>query len=134
MPLQGANPTPSFGGFGLKQRDGFVVELNIHSEASLGREQEEGLFRIIQESLNNVSRHARVDKALVTLQQTNGRVVLAVEDQGVGFDVSAVPPGAEHMGLTSIRERTEMLRGNIKVESAPGEGTRIIVDIPAEVK
>ena len=118
----------------LKQRDGLVVELNIHSDASIGREQEEGLFRIVQESLNNVSKHAQVDKALVTLQQTNGRVVLAVEDQGVGFDVSAVPPGEEHFGLTSIRERTEMLKGNLKVESSPGEGTRIMVDIPAEVR
>ena len=52
----------------LKQRDGLVVELNIHGDPSIGREQEEGLFRIVQESLNNVSKHARVDKALVTLQ------------------------------------------------------------------
>ena len=117
----------------LKQRDGLVVELNIHGDSSIGSEQEEGLFRIVQESLNNVSKHARVDKALVTLQQTNGRVVLAVEDQGVGFDVSEVPLGEEHMGLTSIRERTEMLKGNLKVESSPGKGTRITVDIPAEV-
>ena len=117
----------------LKQRDGLVVDLNIHSDASIGRQQEEGLFRIVQESLNNVSKHARVDKALVTLQQTNGRVVLAIEDKGVGFDVSEVPPGEEHMGLTSIRERTEMLKGEFKVESSPGKGTRITVDIPAEV-
>ena len=118
----------------LKQRDGLVVELNIHGEARIGGEQQDGLFRIVQESLNNVSKHAQVDKALVTLQQTNGRVVLAIEDNGVGFDVSAVPPGEEHMGLTSIRERTEMLKGDLKVESSPGEGTRITVDIPAEVK
>ena len=117
----------------LEQRDGLVVELNIRGDASMGREQEEGLFRIVQESLNNVSKHARVDRALVTLHGTNGRVVLAVEDQGVGFDVSAVPPGAGHMGLTSIRERTEMLKGNLKVESSPDKGTRITVDIPAEV-
>ena len=117
----------------LKQRDGLVVELNIHGDANIGREQEEGLFRIVQESLNNVSKHAQVDKARVTLQQTNRRVVLAVEDQGVGFDVSAVAPGEEHLGLTGIRERTEMLKGNLKVESSPGEGTRITVDIPAEV-
>ena len=117
----------------LQQRDGLVVELNIHGDASMGREQEEGLFRIVQESLNNVSKHARVDKALVTLQQTNGRVVVAIEDQGVGFDISLVPPGEEHMGLSSIRERTEMLKGTLKVESSPGQGTRITVDIPAEV-
>lgn len=83
----------------LEQRDGLVVELNIHGDSSIGREQEEGLFRIVQESLNNVSKHARVDKAQITLQQTNGRVVLAVEDQGVGFDVSTVPQGEEHIGL-----------------------------------
>ena len=117
----------------LKQRDGLVVELDVHGDASIGRQQEEGLFRIVQESLNNVSKHARVDKALVTLQQNNGRVVLAVEDQGVGFDASAVPASAEHMGLSSIRERTEMLKGKLKVESSPGKGTRITVDIPAEV-
>ena len=118
----------------LNQRDGLVVELNVHGDASIGGEQAQGLFRIVQESLNNVSKHARVDKALVTLQQTNGRVVLAIEDKGVGFDVSEVPPGEEHMGLSSIRERTEMLKGNLKVESAPGQGTRITVDFPVEVK
>jgi len=94
------------------------------------REQEMELFRIVQEALNNVSKHARTDQAEVTLQMTGGSVLLLIEDHGVGFDASNFEPGGESTGLRGMRERAEILGGTLEVESSPGEGTRIVVTLP----
>ena len=114
----------------LKSWDGLAVELHVEGEARLYKEQEEGLFRIVQEALNNVSKHAHTDRAAVTLRMADGRVALLIEDHGVGFDPSLVQPGDGHLGLASIRERVEMQGGSFKAESQPGEGTKILVEVP----
>ena len=113
----------------LKSRDGLMVDLHVEGEGRLPREREEGMFRIVQEALNNVSRHAMTDRAVVTLRMVDGRASLLIEDLGVGFDPSLVGRSEAHVGLASMRERIEMQGGTFKVESRPGEGTRVTVEV-----
>ena len=114
----------------LRSRDGLTVDLHVDGERRLPKDQEEGIFRIVQEALNNVSKHAQTDRAMVTLRMVDGLASLLIEDQGAGFDPSAVQPREGHMGLASIRERVEIQRGTFKIESQSGRGTRIIVKVP----
>jgi PAS domain S-box-containing protein len=89
------------------------------------------LFRVAQEALNNVARHAGAHAASVTLRQMDGGLLLAVRDDGVGFDSTS--PGARmSLGLASMRERVRLVNGTLDVESAPGRGTAIIAWVPAE--
>ena len=115
----------------VKNRSGLAVQLRVKGEVRLRREQEEGLFRIVQEVLNNVSKHAETDRAIVTLRTENGRFSLLVKDDGIGFDPSQLESKADSMGMVSMRERAEQHGGTLKVESHPGEGTLIRVDIPS---
>jgi signal transduction histidine kinase len=91
-------------------------------------------LRAAQESLTNVQKHARASKANVTLTYMDDRVVIDVLDDGEGFDPAAVTSavGAQYeggFGLTGMRERVEQLGGRLAVESAPGEGTAIVVEV-----
>lgn len=87
------------------------------------------LFRIVQESLNNIVRHARARHVQVTLAALDQELHLLVEDDGAGFDVPAVDHSA-HFGLLGIGERVMALGGTLEVDSRPGAGTRISVSLP----
>lgn len=89
---------------------------------------ENALFRIVQEGLNNATRHSGSDKARITLRQQEDQVLLEIRDWGRGFDVSAV--GADRFGLKGIRERARILGGDASIESTPGQGTLISVQVP----
>jgi two-component system NarL family sensor kinase len=91
---------------------------------------EAALYRICQEALANVARHAGATRASVRLVATPGRIRLAVEDDGRGFDPSGVPPGRH--GLLGMRERAELLGGTFEVESTPEKGTRLEASVPLE--
>jgi signal transduction histidine kinase len=84
------------------------------------------LYRIAQEGLNNIVKHARAQNALVELAYTSsGRITLRIGDDGCGFDPEAIPAG--HLGLGIMRERVASIGGRLSVESAEGEGTHIKV-------
>jgi PAS domain S-box-containing protein len=90
------------------------------------------LFRVTQEALNNVVRHAGARAASVTLRQMDGGVLVAVRDDGVGFDPEQ--PGVRmHLGLASMRERVRLVNGTLDFESAPGQGTTVVVWVPTDV-
>jgi two-component system NarL family sensor kinase len=91
---------------------------------------EAALYRICQEGLTNVARHAEAGRVSVRLVATPDRVRLVVEDDGRGFDASDVPKGRH--GLTGMRERAEMLGGTLEARSGPGAGTRIEATVPLE--
>jgi signal transduction histidine kinase len=88
-----------------------------------------GLFRITQEALNNISRHARAASAAVTLKATSGRLELVVTDTGVGFDATR-DPDKPSLGLASMRERVRLLGGELTVDSEPERGTRVSAWVP----
>ena len=95
----------------------------------LGDEQSIALFRIIQESLSNIVRHAGAQKVGITLDEHEGGMRLQIEDNGRGFDVAAVDH-ATHFGLLGISERVKALGGELEIDSAPGAGTRLAVTLP----
>lgn len=93
------------------------------------------LFRIIQEALSNIKKHANANNAVIKLEIGGGLVNLVIADDGSGFDLNARTAGSEmqdHFGLLSIKERTELLNGTIHIETAPGAGTKIFITIPVK--
>ena len=87
------------------------------------------LYRVVQEALSNVVRHANAESVRVVLSAANGAVVAVVEDDGVGFDERRVDDGGG-LGLIGMQERTTSVGGRLKVESVPGEGTLVRLEIP----
>ncbi len=91
------------------------------------------LFRIVQESLSNVQKHAQADRVAVSLAVVDGRIKAMIEDNGVGFEVDAVsqdPTKWQSFGLKGIVERARLVGGTARVVSRKGTGTRVFVDIP----
>ncbi|HYR07981.1 MAG TPA: ATP-binding protein, partial [Longimicrobium sp.] len=109
--------------------EGVAVEFHAEGmDTGLPAELSGALYRIAQEGLRNVVRHAGVREARVTLERVDGSVELTVADPGRGFDPAAA--GAEGLGLVSMAERAHLLGGVFEVRSAPGTGTELRVRIP----
>jgi two-component system sensor histidine kinase DegS len=112
------------------------IDVTVEAESDLPRlppHIETAVFRIAQEAISNVLNHADAGQVRVRLSRGHG-LELEIEDDGIGFDSTLpVPPdGRQHMGLFGIRERAAALGGEARVESTPGEGTRVSVTIPLE--
>jgi signal transduction histidine kinase len=114
----------------------FSRQYNIHVEIEttgmqdrrLKNEIETALFRIVQESLTNVVMHAQATHVDILISRHNNHLVTIIEDDGVGFTPSS--PTGEHLGLFGMRERVEMLGGQFTIESEPGKGTTVRVEVP----
>jgi signal transduction histidine kinase len=87
------------------------------------------LYRIAQESLRNIARHANSREALLTLSTHNSGVVMAIADQGTGFDLENIKEKGG-LGLVSMEERVRLLRGILQISSQPGHGTELHVHLP----
>jgi signal transduction histidine kinase len=108
-------------------------ELVVDVEARLGDqrlppEAETALYRIVQEALTNVVKHASARRVSITLVRKEGFAVVVVEDDGRGFERDATRPGS--LGFVGMRERLELVGGRLTVESAPGAGTTIAAEVP----
>ncbi len=88
------------------------------------------IFRIIQELMTNIIRHAEATEVMIQFTQHENTLNIMVEDNGRGFDIQAMKPGKNGMGLSSIEKRIEHLEGSFTVDSIPKKGTSIIIDIP----
>jgi signal transduction histidine kinase len=108
------------------------IEVRLELDAGLDREpaRDQELLRVAQEAINNSLRHARAEHLAVRLQREEGRLVLEVQDDGVGFDPAARTLRATHLGLTSMEERARRVGGSFEIDSAPGAGTRVRVEAP----
>jgi PAS domain S-box-containing protein len=101
------------------------------AEQSFGVELEGAFFRIAQELLTNVARHAKATSATISLRGTDGWMTLVVEDDGKGFRTrSALRKG--RFGLRGVQERAELLGGNVEIRSEPGSGTVVTVRLPVK--
>ncbi len=95
------------------------------------------LYRLLQESLNNVKKHADAGNAKIRLISSFPNVILRIEDDGNGFDLKkrlARTSSEKRMGLSSMEERVALLMGSINIESSPGKGTKVVIEIPHEDK
>lgn len=105
----------------------------IDLEERLSAELETVLYRTVQEALTNVARHAQASKVRTHLEREEFKIAVSIEDDGVGFDVEEVAGyGAKvrGSGLLGIRERVSSLGGRFRIESRPGQGTRLSIEIP----
>ena len=108
---------------------GIECRVNIgDADIHLGEAYAIALFRIVQESLTNISRHAKAKRVTISLNRQGENYVLKVRDNGIGFNVEARKQ--DSFGLVGIRERAQLLGGELAIESKPGEGTEIRVKIP----
>jgi signal transduction histidine kinase len=92
--------------------------------------QEEALLRVAQEALHNALRHSGAAQVEVTLDKRGPGAVLSVADDGTGFEPKAIRSAGRHLGLVSMRDRASGVGGTLTVESAPGKGTRIEMEVP----
>jgi signal transduction histidine kinase len=118
----------------LAASDTVEVEMNVdfddHSRDGgirLSREIEDTVYRLVQESLNNVARHGGIDRARVDVTEDSEMLRVRVADKGDGFDPRG---GTEGFGLTGMRERVTLAGGTLEVQSAPGDGTTIVASVP----
>jgi signal transduction histidine kinase len=86
------------------------------------------VYRIVQQAIHNICRHSRAEHADVRLLHRDDRLHLEIEDRGIGFDPAGVHE--DRFGLQGIRQRARLLHGRAIIESTPGKGTRIVVDLP----
>ena len=92
---------------------------------------EMALFRIAQEALTNVARHARASEVVVTLETIDTRARLTVADDGIGFNLDTLQRQGKRVGwgILTIRERAEAVSGRLELQSVPGKGTRVIIEV-----
>ena len=118
----------------LDRQDGLKAKfIVVGEERRLSSEIELTLFRIAQEALNNVRRHAQANSAVITVELSNSAVKMTIQDDGQGFEP---PMSTEHpatsgkLGLVGMQERARLLGGTLVVDSAPGKGTKVIIKVP----
>jgi signal transduction histidine kinase len=113
----------------VEARGGVTVHSELGEVEGVPAEVEIGLYRIAQEALNNAARHAGASEIGVRLAQNRDGITLRIADNGVGFDPAMLPPGS--LGLLGMEERVQQMNGRLEIESSPGEGTLINVEVPA---
>jgi len=122
---------------GFRRRHGMNVELlHDHMDDRLMYETEAAIYRIVQEALTNVIKHAKATVCRVYLQRLPNTVLVTVEDDGVGFDAAEAEKADARrgIGLVGVRERVAQLFGTVRIESVPGKGTQLTVELPARAR
>jgi signal transduction histidine kinase len=113
-----------------ENRNDAVVNLTVREEQPLPLETEQAIYRVIQEALANISRHSRAEHVNISLVYNFDSLQVVISDDGCGFDMNQKAKG---LGFRSMRERIGSIRGNLQIQSAPGQGTRVIVQVPIKV-
>jgi signal transduction histidine kinase len=113
----------------VEERAGLPAQISVEGERRLPLAIEEEIYRIAQEGLNNVVKHAQSNQVRINLRYDEKTVMLELEDDGVGFDPEAAKRNGG-IGLRGMEERVRQMGGELQIESAPGKGTRLQVMIP----
>ena len=98
---------------------------------AVSRDEAINIYRVAQESLSNLIKHSHADHAIVALYETNGRLYFSVEDNGRGIPAGKTEGG---LGLKGIRERAQMINGELMIESSSGKGTKVTISLPRVVQ
>jgi signal transduction histidine kinase len=113
--------------------ENITIDLEVQGEQVLGQMEEQSLFHIVQEALNNIVKHSRASNAQVRLHLTEP-MWIEIEDQGQGFDLQQAQRSGR-VGLLSMRERAEEIGWNLQIRTSPGAGTYVRIDkLPEEVR
>ena len=120
-------------------RNGIIVDFNSAGmdDLKLDFDTEINLYRIIQEALNNIRKHAKASKAIIRLVASFPKLILRIEDDGEGFDSRKVLTSTfneKRMGIKGMEERVKLLNGKIKLQSQLMKGTKIYIEVPCIIK
>jgi signal transduction histidine kinase len=115
----------------VEGRTGIPIAVECGLDDRLPLEMEAGLYRIAQEAIHNVVKHASASNVRVSIAGDPAEVRMTIEDDGVGFDPTAASPGT--LGLAGMRSRAERLGGTLSINSEHGKGARIAVAVPTSV-
>lgn len=114
----------------FSQRTGIESDLDLRCEdREIPGDTATSIYRILQEALTNVSKHAKAKSVSIALHRSEGNVMLEVRDDGLGFDMSDAKADMSH-GIAGMRERVDLLGGTFEMNAAPGAGARILVSFP----
>jgi PAS domain S-box-containing protein len=119
----------------VRRNAGIEVSVERHdAKLTLANERKVFLFQIVRELLNNIVKHAKARHVRISLRRRADKLLLAVEDDGVGFDEAEIASAASRnsFGLFSVRERLRHLEGNLQCQSEPGQGSRFWITVPVE--
>jgi two-component system, NarL family, sensor histidine kinase DegS len=121
---------------GISKRFGIPITVKGNTDGRLSPQAEVAIYRIVQEALNNTTKHASATHACVQIRRELNKVCLTISDDGIGFDVQSVlgQKGRPGLGLIGMRERLIPLHGECVINSGPGKGTEISIWVPAEDK
>lgn len=111
---------------------GLGLTLNLEPVNDLSETASQGFYHIAQETLRNIERHAEANHVSVTLKTQGRYLLLAIEDDGVGFEIEKIDR-TQHFGLLGLEERVTLLGGEVSIHSRPHQGTRIEVRLPQEL-
>jgi signal transduction histidine kinase len=114
------------------ERSGAALALKLPAQLNgIPPDVEQQLYRVAEEALNNVVRHARAKHISLSLEQTPAALTLTIRDDGGGFDPSQIPANG-HYGITGMRERAALINGSFRVESHPGRGALVQLTVPIQ--
>lgn len=117
----------------FSKRFGLPVNVDGKLNPRLTKSVEAAMYRVTQEALNNVARHAKASRVSIRLWRVPGEFHCNIRDDGVGFDPGAVAKGSRNaLGLLGMRERLTVLGGSLQIESAPQQGTELRIFVPVE--
>jgi signal transduction histidine kinase len=130
----GLVPALEFLAEGLSSRGRLVVKVKGNDTDRLPRPIEVAIYRVAQEALNNVVKHASASRVVVAVRRTGSSLRCAIRDDGVGFDVAATlaSPDRRGLGLIGVRDRLASVGGKLAIRSAPGGGTELLAIVPVE--
>jgi signal transduction histidine kinase len=111
------------------------IQVRVDGDERMERVTQAGeiaLFRIAQEALNNVAKHAHAGHVDITLEHSGTQLVMSLSDNGVGFAAASSPASGRRpgLGMVTMRERTQAVGGQLEIGAAAGRGTRVVVRIP----
>jgi PAS domain S-box-containing protein len=115
------------------QRTGVACTMDAADDIELREPYASAVFRMVQESLANVAKHAKATRVSVVVLRSRDAIRLEVQDDGVGFDTTA-PRKEGSLGLAGLRERAQLAQGTVEIESSPGAGTRVRAHIPVPLE
>jgi signal transduction histidine kinase len=111
-----------------KTRDGLEVTIEVQGDMKLPEEVNASLFRIVQEALTNITKHAGTQQAVVRLDLVGNPQYIEIEDQGIGFDLANSQNLPGHIGLSEMSAEAEEIGWALSIETHPGRGTRLRVE------
>ena len=119
---------------GVSKRAGVAIEIKTTVAGRLAGPVEIALYRVVQEALTNATKHAKASRVWIRIGRKDGQLCCSIEDDGKGFDVQAVQADYKRrgLGLTGMQERLNAIGGRLSIDSVPGRGTRLLIQLPTE--